>query len=60
MMNSYGNCSNFKICNEADDYFKYNDNNQTGEKDYRQLLMSTPPSNINKDAKYGIMVNSTH
>ena len=40
----YVNCSNFKIANETDDYYKIADE----EKDYRQMIISTPPSNMNK------------
>lgn len=59
MITNYGNCSNFKICNENDEFLKYN-NNQTEEKDYRQaMLMSTPPSNLYKNSKY-VIGNSTH
>lgn len=58
-MNNYGNCSSFKICNETDDFLKYNENHHR-EKDYPEILMSTPPSNVNKDNKYGIIGNSTH
>ena len=50
----YVNCSNFKIANETDDYYKIADE----EKDYRQMIISTPPSNMNKQAKFGIIVNS--
>jgi hypothetical protein len=28
------------------------------DKDYRQMIISTPPSNINKESKFGIIVNS--
>ena len=28
------------------------------EKDYRQVIINTPPSNINKESKFGIIVNS--
>jgi hypothetical protein len=57
MMNNYGNCSNFKVCPENDEMYKFNDNIE--DKDYR-MLISTPPSNANKGSKCGIMVNSTH
>jgi hypothetical protein len=59
MINNYGNCSNFKICNENEEFLKYN-NQQTEEKDYRQLIMSTPPSNLYKSSKYAMIGNSTH
>jgi hypothetical protein len=51
---NYVNCSNFKIANETDDYYKIADE----EKDYRQMIISTPPSNMNKQSKFGIIVNS--
>lgn len=57
-MASYGNCSGFKVCNENEDFLKYNEREALEEKDYRQMIMSTPPSNLNKNNKYGI-VNST-
>jgi len=58
-MASYGNCSGFKVCNENEDFLKYNECDGTEEKDYRQMIMSTPPSNVNKGNKYNIMANST-
>ena len=50
---NFVNCSNFKIVPD-EDYYKMADD----EKDYRQMIISTPPSNINKEAKFGIIVNS--
>ncbi len=34
-MASYGNCSGFKVCNENEDFLKYNDREAVEEKDYR-------------------------
>ncbi len=57
-VNNYVNCSNFKITNENEDYYKMTEGGME-EKDYRQMIISTPPSNAEKASKYGIMVNST-
>ena len=58
MINNYGNCSNFKICNENDEFFKqYTE--PTAEKDYRQMVINTPPSNAHKSSSKYLMV-STH
>jgi len=57
-MNNYGSCSGFKICNENEDFLR--EDNDNNEKDYSQMIMNTPPSNINKANQYGIIVNSTH
>lgn len=56
-MKNYGSCSGFKIYNENEDFLRESNDNQ--EKDYSQMIMSTPPSNLNKVNKYGIIVNST-
>jgi hypothetical protein len=58
-MSSYGNCSGFKVCNESEDFLKYNNECNDEEKDYDKMILSTPPSNVNKANKYSIMVNST-
>ena len=39
---------------DCEDFYKIADQ----EKDYRQMIISTPPSNINKESKFGIIVNS--
>ena len=58
MMKDYANCSGFKILNENDEFIK-NLNDQTIEKDYKSMIMNTPPSNKNLASKY-LMISAHH
>lgn len=51
--NNYGNCTNFQLCNENDEFYQNNNDGGCGDKDYRNLLMlNTPPSKANQQSKY--------
>ena len=55
--NNYGNCTNFQLCNENEEFYQNNNNNDgCAEKDYRNLLMlNTPPSKANQQSKYMLL-----
>jgi hypothetical protein len=43
LMDHYGNCSNFKLCNENEEFYKHP--NKDGDKEERNfMLLSTPPT----------------
>jgi len=45
LLNNYGNCQSFMLCNENEALFK---RSGYGEKDMNLLMMTTPPSNQTK------------
>lgn len=57
LLNHYGNCSNFKLCNE-NDVFTSQMEGSNMEKDF-SMLLNTPPSNNHKPTKY-VVANSTN
>jgi hypothetical protein len=57
LLNHYGNCSNFKLCNENDVFVNQMLDNNV-DKDF-SMLLSTPPSNSHKPTKY-VIANSTN
>lgn len=66
LLDNYGNCTTFKLCNENEEFYRVNHHNDHGighgpaDRDYRNLLMlSTPPSKSNHNNKY-LMLNSNH
>jgi hypothetical protein len=49
-MDHYGNCSNFKLCNENEEFYKHP--NKDGDKEERNFMLLSSPPNANKQSKY--------
>lgn len=50
LMDNYGNCSNFKLCNENDEFYKHQ--TKDGDKEERNFMLLSTPPNANKQSKY--------
>ena len=50
LMDHYGNCSNFKLCNENEEFYKHP--NKDGDKEERNFMLLSTAPNANKQFKY--------
>ena len=56
-MDHYGNCSNFKLCSENEEFYKHP--MKDGDKEERNFMLLSTPPNASKQSKY-LMVQHTN
>lgn len=58
LMDHYGNCSNFKLLNENEEFYKHP--HKDGDKEERHFMLLTTPPNANNKSKYMMVHQHTN
>jgi hypothetical protein len=58
LMDHYGNCSNFKLCTENEEFYKHP--HKEGDKEERHFMLLSTPPNANNKSKYMMVHQHTN